>query len=321
MTIQLGVVMDPIGSIKISKDSTFAMLLEAQARRWCIQYMELNDLFLLDDTPFARMCELELFEDHNRWHNLSATQTKALSELDVILMRKDPPFDMEYVYSSYLLERAESEGALVVNKPQALRDANEKMFTVWFPQCTPPTLVTREYQDIRTFLEKHQDIILKPLDGMGGASVFRVSATDLNVNVIMETLTEHQTKFVMAQYFIPEISAGDKRVLVINGEPLPYSLARIPAPGETRGNLAAGAKGVGKPLSDRDRWICQQVGPRLKELGILFAGLDIIGDYLTEINVTSPTGIRELDTIYKANISSHLLDVIEDRLTGRTFND
>lgn len=314
MTIQLGVVMDPMGSIKISKDSTFAMLLEAQARRWCIQYMELNDLYLLDEKPFARMRELELFEDHNRWHNLSVAQTKALAELDVIIMRKDPPFNMEYVYSSYLLERAECEGVLVVNKPQTLRDANEKMFTAWFPQCTPPTLVTREYQDIRRFLQQHQDIILKPLAGMGGDSVFRVLATDPNANVIMETITQHQTKFVMAQRFIAEISSGDKRVLVINGEPTPYSLARIPAPGETRGNLAVGAKGVGKPLSDRDRWICQQVGPSLKELGVLFAGLDIIGDYLTEINVTSPTGIRELDTIYKTNISGHLLDVIENSL-------
>lgn len=314
MTIQLGVVMDPIGSIKISKDSTFAMLLEAQARRWKMHYMELNDLFLVDEKPFARMRALKVVEDPNKWHQLSTEQTRALSELDVILMRKDPPFNLEYVYSSYLLERAECEGVLVVNKPQSLRDANEKMFTAWFAHCTPPTLVTREYQDIRSFLEQHQDLILKPLSGMGGASVFRVSTADPNVNVIMETLTEHETKFIMAQRFIPEISAGDKRVLVIDGEPMPYSLARIPAPGETRGNLAAGAKGVGKPLSDRDRWICQQVGPRLRELGVLFAGLDIIGDYLTEINVTSPTGIRELDTIYKDNISGRLLDVIEKKL-------
>lgn len=312
--IQLGVVMDPIGSIKISKDSTFAMLLEAQARRWCIQYMEMNDLFMLDEKPYARMRELSVIEDDNKWYELSSVQTKALSELDVILMRKDPPFNMEYIYSSYMLERAESEGVLVANKPQALRDANEKMFTAWFSQCTPPTLVTREYQDIRKFLNQHQEIILKPLGGMGGAFVFRLSMTDPNVNVIMETLTAHQSTFIMAQRFIPEISEGDKRVLVVDGDPVPYSLARIPAPGETRGNLAAGAKGVGKPLSDRDRWICQQVGPQLKERGVLFAGLDIIGDYLTEINVTSPTGIRELDKIYQTNISSQLLDAIESRL-------
>ena len=317
MTIQLGVVMDPIGSIKISKDSTFAMLLEAQARQWCIQYMELNDLYLLDEKPFARMRKLELIEDANKWHNLATIETKALSDLDVILMRKDPPFNMQYVYSTYLLELAENEGVLVVNKPRSLRDANEKMFTAWFPQCTPPTLVTREYQDIRTFLQQHQNVILKPLGGMGGESVFKVSASDPNVNVIMETLTDNQTRFVMAQRFIEEISDGDKRVLMIDGEPMPYSLARIPAPGETRGNLAVGAKGVGKPLSDRDQWICQQVGPQLKEIGVLFAGLDIIGDYLTEINVTSPTGVRELDTIYKDNISGRLLDVIENELDQR----
>lgn len=316
MTIQLGVVMDPIGSIKIAKDSTFAMLLEAQARDWRIQYMELNDLFLNNGKPYARMREIELFEDFENWHRLLSENTMPLSQLDVILMRKDPPFDMEYVYTSYLLERAENEGVLVVNKPQALRDANEKVFTAWFSQCAPPTLVTREYQDIRNFLKQNDDIILKPLEGMGGASVFRVSSTDPNLNVIMETLTNHQTKFCMAQRFIPEISEGDKRVLVINGEPTPYSLARIPAPGETRGNLAVGAKGVGKDLSDSDRWICQQVGPTLKEKGILFAGLDIIGDYLTEINVTSPTGIRELDGIYKANISGLLLDVVEEKLSN-----
>ena len=314
MTIQIGVVMDPIGSIKIAKDSTFAMLLEAQNREWRIQYIELNDLFLSDGKPYARMREVEVFQDFESWHRLSPESTKPLSSLDVILMRKDPPFNMEYVYTSYLLERAESEGVLVVNKPQALRDANEKVYTAWFSQCTPPTLVTREYQDIRSFLQQHDDIILKPLEGMGGASVFRVSSTDPNLNVVMETLTNNQTKFCMAQRFIPEITEGDKRVLVIDGEPTPFSLARIPAPGETRGNLAVGAKGIGKDLSERDRWICEQVGPTLKKAGILFAGLDIIGDYLTEINVTSPTGIRELDAIYKVNISGLLFDAIEKKL-------
>ena len=314
MTIQIGVVMDPIGSIKIAKDSTFAMLLEAQNREWRIQYIELNDLFLSDGKPYARMREVEVFQDFESWHRLSPESTKPLSSLDVILMRKDPPFNMEYVYTSYLLERAESEGVLVVNKPQALRDANEKVYTAWFSQCTPPTLVTREYQDIRSFLQQHDDIILKPLEGMGGASVFRVSSTDPNLNVVMETLTNNQTKFCMAQRFIPEITEGDKRVLVIDGEPTPFSLARIPAPGETRGNLAVGAKGIGKDLSERDRWICEQVGPTLKNAGILFAGLDIIGDYLTEINVTSPTGIRELDAIYKVNISGLLFDAIEKKL-------
>jgi len=312
MTIRLGVVMDPIGSVNTVKDSTYAMVLEAQQRNWVIQYMEMNDLYLKDGTAGARMRKLEILSGGNgQWYQLSDVTDTDLSQLDVILMRKDPPFDTEYIYSSYILERAEDAGVLVINKPQALRDANEKIFTAWFPQCTPPTLVTREYTDIREFLAEHHDIILKPLEGMGGASVFRVSATDPNLSVIMENLTHHQTRYIMAQRFIAEIADGDKRVLVVNGEPVPYSLARIPAPGETRGNLAAGAKGVGRPLSERDLWICRQVGPVLKDKGILFSGLDIIGDYLTEINVTSPTGVRELDHIYDLNISGRLLDVIE----------
>lgn len=306
--------MDPIGSIKIAKDTTFAMLLEAQSRGWPVYYMRLDDLFLRDGRPFARMRRLELFEDENKWYRLSAVETAPLSQVNAILMRKDPPFNMEYIYATYVLERAEIDGVLVVNKPRALRDINEKMFTAWFPECAPPTLVTRDYADVKDFLGEYGDIIIKPLEGMGGASVFRVSSTDPNLNVILETLTAHQTRYAMVQRFIPDISDGDKRVLLINGQPIPYALARIPAPGETRGNLAAGAKGVGRPLSERDNWICRQVGPVLKEMGVLFSGLDIIGDYLTEINVTSPTGVRELDTIYNLNISSDLLDVIEDRL-------
>lgn len=314
MQIQLGVVMDPIRSIKIAKDSTFAMLLEAQERGWAVWYMELDDMFLTDGRPRARMQRVEVFEDEQRWYRLSDPKTESLSVLDAILMRKDPPFNMEYIYSTYILERAENEGVLVANKPSALRDINEKMFTAWFAQCTPPTLVTRRYQDVKDFMREHDDIIVKPLHGMGGASVFRVTSSDPNLNVILETLTDHQTRFAMVQRFIPEISAGDKRVLLINGEPTPYALARVPAPGENRGNLAVGAKGVGRPLSERDRWICGQVGPVLKDMGVLFSGLDIIGDYLTEINVTSPTGIRELDAIYEMNISASLLDAIEQRL-------
>ena len=311
MTIQLGVVMDPIGSIKVSKDSTFAMLLEAQSRDWSIHYIELNGIFLIDGVAHARTSEIELYADDIDWYRLGKQSTVPLSQLDAILMRKDPPFNMEYIYCTYILERAETEGTLVVNKPRALRDANEKMFTAWFPQCAPPTLVTREYQDIRAFMDRHGDTILKPLEGMGGASVFRVSESDPNLSVIMEDLTRHQTRYIMAQRFIEEITEGDKRVLMINGEPFPYALARVPAPGELRGNLAAGAKGVGKTLSERDLWICGQVGPVLKEKGIVFSGLDIIGDYLTEINVTSPTGIRELDRIYDENIAEKLLDAIE----------
>jgi glutathione synthase len=312
MTIRLGVVMDPIGSINTVKDSTYGMLREAQRRGWEIQYMEMNDLYLADGIAGARMRRLELLFEGDEWYRFLDSSVAELSQLDVILMRKDPPFDMEYIYCSYILERAENEGVLIVNKPQALRDANEKVFTAWFPQCTPPTLISRQYADLRSFLKEHRDIILKPLEGMGGASVFRVSTTDPNLSVIMENLTHHQTRYVMAQRFIAEIRDGDKRIIVINGDPVPYSLARIPAPGETRGNLAAGAKGVGKPLSERDLWICNQVGPVLKDKGIVFSGLDIIGDYLTEINVTSPTGIRELDRIFDLNISGLLLNAIED---------
>ena len=312
---RLGVVMDPIGSINIKKDSTFAMLLEAQARGWELHYMELGDLFLRDGVAFARRRSLKVFEDSSRWFEFGPETTSVLSELDVILMRKDPPFDMEYVYATYLLERAEAAGVLVVNKPRSLRDANEKLFTAWFPQCTPPTLVARRAALIRDFLAEHQDIILKPLDGMGGASVFRLRREDPNVNVVLETLTHKETRYAMAQRFIPEITQGDKRILMIDGEPIPFALARIPAAGETRGNLAAAGTGVGAPLSERDRWICREVGPVLRERGLLFVGLDVIGDYLTEINVTSPTCIRELDKLYGLHISAQLLDVIANRLS------
>ena len=311
MTVRLGVIMDPIATVNTKKDSTYAMLREAQRRDWSISYMEMNDLHLLDGIAGARMQRMEFLFEGDEWYRLADVSVGPLSQLDVILMRKDPPFDLEYIYSSYILQRAESAGVLVVNKPQALRDANEKMFTAWFPECTPATLVTRQYAQIREFLAEHRNVILKPLDGMGGASVFKVSEADANLSVIMENLTLHQTRYIMAQQFIPEINAGDKRVLVINGEPVPYALARIPAPGETRGNLAAGATGVAQPLSERDRWICDQVCPALKERGIIFCGLDIIGDYLTEINVTSPTGIRELDTGFDLNIAAQLLDEIE----------
>jgi len=315
--IKLGVVMDPIGSIKAYKDSTLAMLLEAQARGWPIRYMEQGDLFLRDGQALARQRELKVFDDTRRWFEFGKETTGPLSELDVILMRKDPPFDMEYVYTTYLLERAEDAGVLVVNRPRSLRDANEKLFTAWFPQCTPPTLVTRAAGLIRDFLAEHGDIVLKPLGGMGGESVFRVRRDDPNVNVTIETLTARESRYAMAQRFLPEIARGDKRILLIDGEAVPYALARVPAAGETRGNLAAGGTGTGVPLSERDRWICAQVGPTLREKGLLFVGLDVIGDYLTEINVTSPTCIRELDKQYGLNISAKLMDAITDRLARR----
>jgi glutathione synthase len=316
MTLRLGVVMDPIAAINIKKDSTFAMLLEAQRRGWPIAYMEQGDLFLRDGKAFARIRTLRVQDNAEHWFDLGAETVESLSALDVTLMRKDPPFDMEYIYTTYLLERAETEGVLVVNKPQSLRDCNEKLFTAWFPQCTPPTLVTRSKTRLRDFLNEFGDIILKPLSGMGGASVFRLRAGDPNLNVVIETMTEHEQRFVMAQKFIPEISEGDKRILMINGEPVPYALARIPAEGETRGNLAAGGRGVGVPLSPRDRWICEHVGPVLREKGLLFVGLDVIGDYLTEINVTSPTCIRELDTLYGLNIAAQVLDAVEKQVAS-----
>lgn len=314
MPITLGVVMDPIGSIKIHKDSTFAMLLEAQRRGWVLWYMEQGDLRLDDGRCLGSMRPLSVADDASAWYTLGEPVTQPLDALDAVLMRKDPPFDTEYVYTTYLLEQAEARGCLVVNRPAALRNANEKLFTAWFPDVCAPTLVSRRHHDFSRFLAEHGDVILKPLDGMGGASIFRVRAGDPNRNVIFETLTAHQTRFAMAQAFIPEISAGDKRILVIDGVPVPYALARIPAAGENRGNLAAGATGTGVPLSDKEHRIVETVAPQLRAQGILFAGLDVIGDYLTEINVTSPTCIRELDRIYDLNISARLMDCIEQKL-------
>jgi glutathione synthase len=314
MTISVGVVMDPIRSITIEKDSTFAMMLEAQRRGWALHYMELSDLFLRDGRSYARLRRLEVTENRDCWYRFQGEQTLPLDGLDIILMRKDPPFDMEYVYSTYLLEQAEQKGTLVVNSPRSLRDANEKLFTAWFPQCCAPTLVTGDRERILSFLEEQGEIILKPLGGMGGSSIFRISKGDLNTNVIIETLTGNGSRYVMAQRYLAEIRDGDKRILMVDGEPVPYALARIPREGEFRGNLAAGGTGKGIPLSERDNWIAQQVGPELRARGILFAGLDVIGDYLTEINVTSPTCIRELDAEFDLNISAQLLDQLENRL-------
>lgn len=310
----VGIVMDPVSRINIKKDSSFAMLLAAQAKGWPILYMEQQDLFLRDGQVFAEMRPLEVFENADKWYHLGEQQTRPITDVDVILMRKDPPFDMEYVYSTYLLEQAQAAGVLIINDPQSLRDANEKLFTAWFPQCCPPTLVARHKHLIREFQHEHGDIILKPLDGMGGASIFRINRGDPNFSVIVETLSQHGNKSVMAQKYLPEIRDGDKRILLIDGEPVPYALARIPAEGETRGNLAAGGRAEGRPLTERDRWICQQVGGKLREKGLIFVGLDVIGDYLTEINVTSPTCIRELDRQFGLNIAGDLMDAIEQRL-------
>ena len=311
MSKTLGIVMDPISAINIKKDSSFAMLLAAQARGWNLRYMEQQDLFLNDGEVFAEIRNLSVTEDAHNWYQLGEPETLPLKSLDVILMRKDPPFDMEYIYSTYLLEQAQAAGVRIINNPQSLRDANEKLFTAWFPQCCPPTLVTRQKHLIRQFQQQQGNIIVKPLDGMGGASIFRIDQGDPNFSVIVETLTEHGTQSVMAQKYLPEIRDGDKRILMINGEPVPYALARIPAAGETRGNLAAGGSAEGRPLTERDRWICQQVGPTLRQKGLFFVGLDVIGDYLTEINVTSPTCIRELDKYFNLNIADDLITAIE----------
>lgn len=314
MTIRLGVVMDPIESITFKKDSTLAMLWEADARGWEIHYMLQGDLCIDNGQAMGHMTRLYPRRDPARWYELGEDAYAPLASLDVILMRKDPPFDMPFIYTTYILDKAEKDGVLVVNRPQSLRDCNEKVFATHFPQCGAPTLVSSIKAKLRAFAEEHGDIILKPLDGMGGASVFRTGASDGNLNVIIETLTRHGALPAMAQKYIPEIRKGDKRILVVDGEPVPFCLARIPMAGEVRGNLAAGGSGVVQPLSERDRWICDQVRDTLKAKGLLFVGLDVIGDYLTEINVTSPTCIREIDAGAGTNIAGLLLDAVERRL-------
>ncbi|ATC99300.1 glutathione synthase [Pseudoalteromonas spongiae] len=314
MTIKLGIISDPIAGFNIKKDTGFAMMLEAQKRGYEIHYMEMNDLFLRGGQSFATSSVATVFDNTEKWYELEDKQTIALADLDVILMRKDPPFDTEYIYATYLLERAEQAGTLVINKPQSLRDANEKLFTAWFNEHTPDTLVTREQSHIRAFLEEHKDIILKPLDGMGGASIFRVKQDDPNIGVICETLTAHGSQYAMAQNYIPAIKDGDKRVLVVNGEVIPYCLARIPQGGETRGNLAAGGRGEARPITDVERKIAEAVAPTLIEKGLIFVGLDIIGDKLTEINVTAPTCVKEIEAAFDISITGKLFDAIEQKV-------
>ena len=306
--------MDPIESITPYKDSSLAMLLEAQRRDAEIHYFQQGDLKLLDGKAIGRSQRLNVRDDNDDWYEYGAVDSIDLGDLDVILMRKDPPFDMEYVYTTYILDRAEAAGALVVNRPQALRDMNEKAYTAWFPECTPLTLITRSMDEMRAFLADNDRIVVKPLDGMGGKSIFVVQRGDNNANVIFETLTDFGQRYAMAQVYIPEISLGDKRILLINGEAVPFALARVPPADDNRGNLVVGAKGVGQELSDIDRSICERVGPALMEHGVIFAGIDVIGDYMTEVNVTSPTGIRELDTQFDLNIAGQLFDAIESEL-------
>ena len=314
MSIKLGIVMDPISSINIKKDTSFAMLLEAQSRGYQLFYMEMQDLFLDNGKPLANMRALSVQRDEQQWYTLGEGRSQSLAELDVILMRKDPPFDAEFLYATQMFELAEQAGTLVVNKAQSLRDFNEKLFTSWFPELIPDTLVTRKSDLIRQFHAKHQDIICKPLDGMGGTSIFRVKEDGNNLGVIIETLTKLGTQYAMFQKYLPEIKDGDKRVLVVDGQVVPYCLARLPSKGETRGNLAAGGTGRPQPISESDRRIAEAIAPTLVEKGLIFVGLDIIGDKVTEINVTSPTCVQEIEAQYDISITGMLFDAIEKRL-------
>jgi glutathione synthase len=314
-SVRLGVIMDPIDAIKYAKDSTLAMLLAAQSRGWALEYLEQRDLSLRDGVAYGRMRPLKVKADPTAWFELGESREERLGALDCVLMRKDPPFDMEYIYTTYVLDRAEEQGALVVNRPQGLRDINEKVYTAWFPHCCAPTLITRDMADMEAFLRRHEKIVCKPLHGMGGRSIFVLERNDKNMGVVFETLTDYGQRFAIVQRYLPQIvETGDSRVLLIDGVPVPYALARIPLPQDNRGNLAAGARGVGRPLEERDRWLAGEIGPALASKGMLFVGLDVIGGYVTEINVTSPTGIRELEKQFHIDIAGELMNAIARRL-------
>lgn len=312
--IRIGMIMDPISDIKSYKDSSFAVLLEAQQRGWQLYYIQQNNLSVVNNEISAIVQFLSVTDNNDNWYSLEPEQQLTLSELDVVFMRKDPPFDMNYIFTTLLLDKLSAAGTLVVNRPHSLRDCNEKLFASNFPECSPATLISSQKSQIIHFLDQQHDIIVKPLDGMGGASIFRIKKSDPNINVIIETMTDFGQKLIMIQTYIPEITQGDKRIILIDGEPVPYALARIPTDGETRANIAAGGTGVGVELTERDYWICAQIAPELKRRGLIFVGIDVIGDYLTEINVTSPTCIRELDKLYNLNISATLLDVVTQKL-------
>ena len=315
--VRLVVVMDPIEAIQPAKDSTLAMLLAAQAHGWQLFYAEQRHLWLRDGVAWGRLAPLQVFDDLGRWFVRAETLSAQLGDFDVILMRKDPPFDTEYIYTTYILDRAQAQGALVCNRPQGLRDMNEKVYTAWFPQCCAPTLITRDMHDMSEFLREHGKAVCKPLDGMGGKSIFVLEHGDKNRNVVFETLTGYGTRYAIVQRYLPEIvTAGDCRIILVDGEPVPFALKRVPLPTDNRGNLAAGAKAESRPLNDRDRWLCAQIGPTLKAAGMTFVGLDVIGDYVTEINVTSPTGIRELNKKHGVDIGGMVVDAIHRTLSG-----
>ncbi len=317
MALDVAVVMDPIEKIKVAKDSTFAMMLEAQRRGHRVHYVLPGGLSLDGPRAMARLAPVQVRDQTVDWFTLGEARTVPLAGLDVVLMRTDPPVDADYLHDTHVLSVAQAEGVLVANDPAGLRDLNEKLGALLFPQCCPPTRVSRQAADLREFVQTHGQAVLKPLDGMGGRSIFRASAGDPNLNVILETLTDGGRHLALAQRYLPEIAEGDKRILLVDGEPIDYCLARIPQGGEFRGNLAAGGRGEGRPLSDRDRWIAAQVGPELRRRGMVFVGLDVIGDWLTEVNVTSPTCIRELDAQFGLNIAGRLFEALEARRAGR----
>ena len=312
--MKIGVVMDPIESINFKKDSTLAMMLEAQSRKHQLFYMTPDSLYINEKGAFAIAKTLKVKNDPTGWFDFKEEKQIKLSELDVILMRQDPPFNSNYIYNTYVLESAEKEGVLVVNKPSSLRDCNEKVFATEFPECCTPFLVSSDPSLLKSFIEDHGDTVIKPLDGMGGSSIFRLRYSDPNLNVILETITESFTTKVMIQTYIPEITDGDKRILLINGNPMDAAVARVPAEGELRGNLAAGASAVARSLTEKDLWICEQVGPKLKDLGLVLVGLDIIGDYLTEINVTSPTCFREYESLCDIDVAHSFIEEVEGLL-------
>lgn len=311
---KLAVIMDPLQNITPHKDSSLAMILEAQARGFEVFCGDLDDIWLEKDVPRGRLTKVKVFDESDHWFDLGETVELNLGDLDVILMRKDPPFDIQYVFSTYVLEQAQRQGTVVVNQPQGLRDANEKAFLAWFPDCVPATLIARSLEQMREFISQHKKVVVKPLDLMGGRSVFATSLEDGNHNVIFETVSDYGKRYTMLQQYIPEISkTGDRRILLIDGQPIPFALARIPAVGDHRGNMDAGARVEVHPLTAREQAICDQIGPRLRDKGLLFAGIDIIGDYMTELNVTSPTGIRELQRETGLPIAGHLFDAILSR--------
>jgi glutathione synthase len=309
--VRLVVVMDPIEAINPLKDSTLAILLAAQASGWQLLYAELKDLWLRDGIAWGRLAPLKVFDDPQVWAVRGAGVAAALGEYDVILMRKDPPFDTEYIYCTYILDRARDQGALVCNRPQGLRDMNEKVYTAWFPECCAPTLITRDMDDMSEFLKEHGKAVCKPLHGMGGRSIFVLEQGDKNRNVVFETLTDYGQRYAIVQRYLSEIvTEGDCRVILIDGEPVPFALKRVPDAADHRGNLAAGARAESRPINERDRWLCSIIGPKMHDAGMLFVGLDVIGDYVTEINVTSPTGIRELNKKHGIDIGATLVKAI-----------